>query len=78
MSSFNVLGSVMSSNGIVEPKRAPLIPGMVGVKKAMIEAAAFGCTIHGVRSTMVAVIDGMEKACFSSGDSLDIRMEVVE
>ncbi|XP_072994283.1 homoserine kinase [Typha latifolia] len=56
-----MLGSAMSADGIVEPRRAPLIPGMVGVKKAAVEAGAFGCTISGAGPTAVAVIDDEEK-----------------
>ncbi|OMO99003.1 Homoserine kinase [Corchorus capsularis] len=55
------LGKAMSSDRIVEPRRAPLIPGMEGVKKAAIEAGAFGCTISGAGPTAVAVIDNEEK-----------------
>ncbi|CAA6663143.1 unnamed protein product [Spirodela intermedia] len=44
-----------------DPKRAPLIPGMVGVKKAALEAGAFGCTISGAGPTAVAVINDEEK-----------------
>lgn len=54
-------GKAMSSDRIVEPRRAPLIPGMEGVKKAAIEAGAFGCTISGAGPTAVAVTDS-EKA----------------
>ncbi|KAG6530328.1 homoserine kinase-like [Zingiber officinale] len=56
-----VLGSAMAADAIVEPRRAPLIPGMVGVKKAAMEAGAFGCTISGSGPTAVAVIDEEEK-----------------
>ena len=45
----------------MEPKRAPLIPGMEGVKKAAIKTDAFGCTISGAGPTAVAVIDDEEK-----------------
>ncbi|KAE8716801.1 Homoserine kinase [Hibiscus syriacus] len=55
------LGKAMSSDKIVEPKRAPLIPGMEAVKKAAIKAGAFGCTISGAGPTAVAVIDNEEK-----------------
>lgn len=55
------LGKALSSDKIVEPKRAPLIPGMEGVKKAAIEAGAFGCTISGAGPTAVAVVDNEEK-----------------
>ncbi|KAF8410636.1 hypothetical protein HHK36_003168 [Tetracentron sinense] len=51
------LGKAMSSDKIVEPRRAPLIPGMEGVKRAAIEAGAFGCTISGAGPTVVAVTD---------------------
>ncbi|XP_052143732.1 homoserine kinase [Oryza glaberrima] len=56
-----LIGSAMSSDGIVEPTRAPLIPGMAAVKAAALEAGALGCTISGAGPTAVAVIDGEEK-----------------
>ncbi|KAL0924854.1 hypothetical protein M5K25_005712 [Dendrobium thyrsiflorum] len=56
-----VLGSALSCDGIVEPKRAPLIPGMVDVKKAAVKGGAFGCTISGSGPTAVAVVDDEEK-----------------
>lgn len=56
-----VLGSALSSDVIVEPKRAPLIPGMAAVKVAAMEAGAFGCTISGAGPTVVAVIDGEQQ-----------------
>ncbi|KAM0942163.1 putative homoserine kinase [Dioscorea sansibarensis] len=56
-----VLGSALSSDVIVEPRRAPLIPGMAEVKMAAMEAGAFGCTISGAGPTVVAVIDGEEQ-----------------
>ncbi|XP_050365127.1 homoserine kinase [Argentina anserina] len=55
------LGKALSSDKIVEPKRAPLIPGMEAVKKAAIEAGAFGCTISGAGPTAVAVTDNAER-----------------
>ncbi|XP_041012564.1 homoserine kinase-like [Juglans microcarpa x Juglans regia] len=54
------LGKALSADKIVEPRRAPLIPGMEAVKKAAIEAGAFGCTISGAGPTAVAVIDSEE------------------
>ncbi|PIM97003.1 Homoserine kinase [Handroanthus impetiginosus] len=58
---INGLGKALSSDKIVEPRRAPLIPGMEAVKKAAIEAGAFGCTISGAGPTAVAVTDGEER-----------------
>lgn len=55
------LGRALSSDKIVEPRRAPLIPGMEAVKKAALEAGAFGCTISGAGPTSVAIIDSEEK-----------------
>ncbi|KAK6946548.1 GHMP kinase N-terminal domain [Dillenia turbinata] len=63
------LGKALSSDKIVEPKRAPLIPGMESVKKAAIEAGAFGCTISGAGPTAVAVID-----CEEKGKEIGIKM----
>lgn len=53
-------GKALSSDKIVEPRRAALIPGMEGVKKAALEAGAFGCTISGAGPTAVAVTDNEE------------------
>ncbi|XP_021846907.1 homoserine kinase [Spinacia oleracea] len=55
------IGKAMSSDKVVEPRRAPLIPGMMAVKKAAIEGGAFGCTISGAGPTAVAVTDREEK-----------------
>lgn len=54
-------GKALSSDKIVEPRRAPLIPGMERVKKAAIEAGAFGCTISGAGPTAVAITDDEER-----------------
>lgn len=51
------LGRALSSDKIVEPRRAPLIPGMEAVKRAAIEGGAFGCTISGAGPTAVAITD---------------------
>ncbi|GFP91193.1 homoserine kinase [Phtheirospermum japonicum] len=58
---INGLGKALSSDKIVEPRRAPLIPGMEAVKKAAIKAGAYGCTISGSGPTAVAVIDDEER-----------------
>lgn len=58
---MRLLGSAVSSDGIVEPRRAPLIPGMVGVKRAALEAGATGCTISGAGPTVLALTDCEEK-----------------
>ncbi|KAJ4846633.1 hypothetical protein Tsubulata_014646 [Turnera subulata] len=65
------LGKALSSDKIVEPKRAPLIPGMEAVKKAALEAGAFGCTISGAGPTAVAVID-------DEGRGVEIGKRMVE
>ncbi|KAJ6346516.1 hypothetical protein OIU77_029369 [Salix suchowensis] len=50
-------------------KRAALIPGMEGVKKAALEAGAFGCTISGAGPTAVAVVESEER-----GVEIGVRM----
>ncbi len=42
---------------IVEPARAPLIPGFSGVKEAALEAGAFACSISGAGPTVFAIVD---------------------
>ncbi|KAJ3672302.1 hypothetical protein LUZ60_007023 [Juncus effusus] len=56
-----LLGSALSSDFIVEPRRAPLIPGMLAVKKAALEAGATGGTISGAGPTILALTDCQEK-----------------
>ncbi|KAF7810722.1 homoserine kinase-like [Senna tora] len=55
------LGKALSSDKIVEPRRAPLIPGMEAVKRVALEAGSFGCTISGAGPTAVAVTDNEER-----------------
>jgi len=51
-----LLGAALDSDVIIEPVRAPLIPGMTLVKQAAKEAGAYGCTISGAGPTAVAVV----------------------
>ncbi|KAF8056371.1 hypothetical protein HT031_006370 [Scenedesmus sp. PABB004] len=51
-----LLGSALDSDVIVEPVRAPLIPGLLAVKAAAKAAGAYGCTISGAGPTAVAVV----------------------
>lgn len=69
------MGSALSSDKIVEPKRAPLIPGMEAVKKAALQAGAFGCTISGAGPTVVAVTDDEEKGRFIGDQMVRSFME---
>eukprot|EP00878_Enallax_costatus_P009140 GHUV01009554.1.p1 GENE.GHUV01009554.1~~GHUV01009554.1.p1 ORF type:complete len:362 (+),score=75.51 GHUV01009554.1:332-1417(+) len=55
-----LLGSALDSDVIIEPVRAPLIPGMLAVKEAAKTAGAFGCTISGAGPTAVAVVPDPE------------------
>lgn len=50
-----------ASDSIVEPQRAPLIPGMSKVIAASESAHAYGCTISGAGPTAVAITDSEEK-----------------
>lgn len=43
---------------VVEPHRAPLIPGFGGVKRAAMEAGALGCSISGGGPSVFAWCDG--------------------
>lgn len=47
---------------IVEPARAPLIPGFAAVKAAALDAGALGCSISGAGPTLFALTDEREKA----------------
>ncbi|CAM6103781.1 unnamed protein product [Calypogeia fissa] len=56
-----LLGSALSSDTIVEPKRGPLIPGLLAVKLVSLKNGAYGCTISGAGPTTVAITDSEEK-----------------
>ncbi|GBG68247.1 hypothetical protein CBR_g2798 [Chara braunii] len=56
-----LLGAAMASDGVVEPRRIRLIPGMAAVKISAMMAGSFGCTISGAGPTAVAVTDSREK-----------------
>ncbi|MCO5552685.1 hypothetical protein L7F22_006202 [Adiantum nelumboides] len=58
---ISLLGKSLSSDTIVEPKRSPLIPGMLEVKEAALQAGAFGCTISGAGPTAVAITNSYDK-----------------
>ena len=49
-------------DGIVEPARAPLIPGFAAVKAAALEAGALGCSISGAGPTLFALSDNRKTA----------------
>ncbi len=45
------------SDALVEPVRAPLVPGYATVKKAALDAGALGCSISGSGPSVVAFVD---------------------
>lgn len=59
---ISLLGECLASDRIIEPARAPLIPGFLAAKHAAVEAGAAGCTISGAGPTAVAVTDGRQNA----------------
>ena len=44
---------------VIEPIRGPLIPGFAEVKRAALDAGAFGCSISGSGPTMFAILDSL-------------------
>ncbi|PNW86328.1 hypothetical protein CHLRE_02g082200v5 [Chlamydomonas reinhardtii] len=52
-----LVGESLDRDVIIEPVRAPLIPGMMAVKEAAKAAGAYGCTISGAGPTAVAIVD---------------------
>ena len=57
---IKLLGKAINDK-IVEPARAPLIPGFKEVKKAALDAGAYGCSISGSGPSIFAITDSMEK-----------------
>lgn len=49
-------------DGVIEPARAPLIPGFATVKAAAMDAGALGCSIGGSGPTVFAMCDSPEVA----------------
>lgn len=56
---------------IVEPARAPLIPGFRAVKAAALEAGAYGCSISGAGPTVFAITDDDRAAPGIAGAMID-------
>lgn len=86
MGDAQLLGSALDSDVIIEPVRAPLIPGMLAVKEAAKAAGAFGCTISGAGPTAVAVVPDPETgakvveamgAAFKSAGGLEVNSSKV-
>ncbi len=59
--SVALLGKAME-DAIIEPARAPLIPGFARVKAAALEAGALACSISGAGPTLFAVTDDPARA----------------
>lgn len=82
----SLIGRALDSDTVVEPVRAPLIPGMMAVKEAAKEAGAYGCTISGAGPTAVAIVDNPDvgarvaeamAAAFRSSGGLDVNSSTV-
>jgi homoserine kinase len=58
---LKILGEAME-DFIIEPARAPLIPGFIQVKEAAFRAGALGCAISGAGPTVFAITDSNAKA----------------
>jgi homoserine kinase len=60
-----------------EPRRAPLIPHFYDVKRAALEAGAFGCSISGSGPTLFAIAENAiaARAC---GDAMQRAFREVE
>lgn len=68
-------GSNGLGKAILEPRRAPSIPGMSAVQNAAMDAGAFECTISGAGPTMVAVTDNEDKAWKIAGRMVEAFMK---
>jgi len=53
--SLRLLGEALMGDEIVEPARAPLIPCLEPVRRAALEAGAYGATISGAGPSIIAV-----------------------
>ncbi len=50
-------------DGYAEPLRAPLIPNFAAVKRAALDAGAFGCSISGSGPTIFAITAELDQNC---------------
>jgi len=57
-----LMGKIMQNNALLEGGRAGLIPCLPKVKKAAMEAGAYGCSISGSGPAIVALTDEPDKA----------------
>jgi homoserine kinase len=58
---IRLLGRAMDDR-VVEPARAPLVPGFHDVKRAALEHGAYGCSMSGAGPSVFAVTDDREAA----------------
>ncbi|HWW75941.1 MAG TPA: hypothetical protein VNZ44_11115, partial [Pyrinomonadaceae bacterium] len=58
---YKLIGESLS-DVVVEPQRAPLIPGFASVKAAAVEAGALGASISGSGPTVFALVTSEEAA----------------
>ncbi len=56
------IGAIMRNNDLLETPRGPLIPRFNEVKRAALDAGAYGCSIAGSGPSVVAVTDNRETA----------------
>ncbi len=54
---YVLLGYGVSGDHVIEPVRSVMIPGFYKVKRAALEAGAFGCAISGAGPSVFAVVD---------------------
>ncbi len=59
---LELFGVLMSSDEVVEPKRAPYVPCYEEVRKAAFEAGALGFALSGAGPTMIALASGPKVA----------------
>jgi len=58
MSADGALAKRALDDHYAEPRRAPRIPHFADVKRAALDAGAFGCSISGSGPTIFAIVDG--------------------
>ena len=62
MGDYKLAGEMMMLDEIVEPARAPYVPCYEGVRRAAIEAGAYGVALSGAGPSMIALVPNSKTA----------------
>lgn len=58
---LTLIGECINRDYVVEPRRAPLVPGFDRVKRAALDAGAYGCSLSGAGPSVFAICEDAQQ-----------------